>query len=588
VKSVTTSDQTYYNTSTWTDISALQLKITPKKANSKIIISGTVNIGGGPGDSRWTGLRLQRNGTDLSSGATLASGGTPCFVAAQINDTFMDYMVVPIPINFVDTPASISEQTYTIAILTNLGGSGSARSAYLNRCDRSGDDYYRPVTVSTLTVMEVDSDDITITEGSKGSDTQTSAFRVTMSTTEYSAPVDAQFVVPFDTKVYDTTNEFNTTTHRFQPTQAGYYMFTGWAEFSTDSGICALITYKNTSRSGNSGAVTTSNGTFGVSISDQMYLNGTTDYVELKAFSRNGGIMYGGNDSSIVFTGIKVDNPAVSSSSTGSSGSTVSNETAYCTYYITASNNSTQGPWGANGLAYMQAPHNITVSSDGKFTIQIAGVYTVNWNWAINSGGYNAIQLNGVGYCYSGNNNNNNINCSMYCSVGDVITPFKCTGDDAGGLYGLAGVGDTPLSTISIALDERATWRASNTSLSYGTASILTAGYGANIVAITSTQLSSNFTLASNTFTCTVAGLYDCSVNGMFYIHSWDFEAGFAIYKNGSEVIHNSNMMRGSGNLNPMSCHVQGYVELAVNDTLSFYALNANNDLNARYSLKLV
>jgi len=162
VLSVTTSDQTHYNTSSWTDISSLQIQITPKKANSKIIISGTVNIGGGTGDSRWTALMLRRNGTNLSSGTSLGTGGTPCFTAAQINDTFMDYMVVPIPINYVDTPASMSQQTYTVAINTNLGG-GSDRSAYLNRCERSGDDAYRPVTVSTFTIMEIDSEDTLLT-----------------------------------------------------------------------------------------------------------------------------------------------------------------------------------------------------------------------------------------------------------------------------------------------------------------------------------------------------------------------------------------------------------------------------------------
>lgn len=91
--------------------------------------------------------------------------------------------------------------------------------------------------------------------------------------------------VALDTEVFDTANCFNTTNYRFTPNVAGYYLISGAvAGYSTGTSLTASVTliYKN-------GAIAASaqiNGPTGTlllqpSISQIIYLNGSTDYVEL-------------------------------------------------------------------------------------------------------------------------------------------------------------------------------------------------------------------------------------------------------------------------------------------------------------------
>lgn len=91
--------------------------------------------------------------------------------------------------------------------------------------------------------------------------------------------------VALDTEVFDTANCFNTTNYRFTPNVAGYYLISGAvAGYSTGTSLTASVTliYKN-------GAIAASaqiNGSISTlllqpSISQIVFLNGSTDYVEL-------------------------------------------------------------------------------------------------------------------------------------------------------------------------------------------------------------------------------------------------------------------------------------------------------------------
>jgi hypothetical protein len=112
--------------------------------------------------------------------------------------------------------------------------------------------------------------------------------------------------VAFDTKVYDTSSAFNTSTNRFQPTVAGYYQISTAYSFGTATYTRNLIrlyvTGNEYSRlydvgfsSGVAYTVLTLSG------SQLVYLNGSTDYVETWVQQTSGGSVAGGSGSLTVY-----------------------------------------------------------------------------------------------------------------------------------------------------------------------------------------------------------------------------------------------------------------------------------------------
>jgi len=78
-------------------------------------------------------------------------------------------------------------------------------------------------------------------------------------------------------KEYDSTGAFdNTVNYRFQPNIAGYYIFHGGVYGSVPTPIFSLL-YKNGAEAKRGSSTTQDN----AAVSGLIYLNGTTDYVEL-------------------------------------------------------------------------------------------------------------------------------------------------------------------------------------------------------------------------------------------------------------------------------------------------------------------
>ena len=79
---------------------------------------------------------------------------------------------------------------------------------------------------------------------------------------------------------FDTNSNYdNTTNYRFTPTGAGYYQFTATVEPQTAQAYQYLAFYKNGLEFKRASASNTSG--VGTSISALIYLNGSTDYIEL-------------------------------------------------------------------------------------------------------------------------------------------------------------------------------------------------------------------------------------------------------------------------------------------------------------------
>jgi hypothetical protein len=118
--------------------------------------------------------------------------------------------------------------------------------------------------------------------------------------------------VVLDTEVYDTANCFdNSSTYRFTPNVAGYYLFNHSVRvnFTTSMSQANVVVWKNggSSEKGQMNLVRNQNAAFHVAGSCIHYLNGTTDYVELYVYINGTGTLslnYGASNAMTWWEGI--------------------------------------------------------------------------------------------------------------------------------------------------------------------------------------------------------------------------------------------------------------------------------------------
>ena len=99
-----------------------------------------------------------------------------------------------------------------------------------------------------------------------------------------------------DTEQFDTNSNFdNTTNYRFTPTVAGYYQINGIVITPSNADSTTIVIYKNGS---NYVSTVAFHATIGVTnrynISVLLYLNGSTDYIELYAAQYGGTVLVAG------------------------------------------------------------------------------------------------------------------------------------------------------------------------------------------------------------------------------------------------------------------------------------------------------
>jgi hypothetical protein len=114
-----------------------------------------------------------------------------------------------------------------------------------------------------------------------------SVFRVHQSVSQTTTS-GSNATVNFQTKDFDPNNWFDTSTNRFTPTIAGYYHVTASIRWNTsvDWDICDLYLFKNSSvyMSYSDAHQRYDN----LVVTGLVYLNGTTDYLEVVAFQVSG------------------------------------------------------------------------------------------------------------------------------------------------------------------------------------------------------------------------------------------------------------------------------------------------------------
>jgi hypothetical protein len=102
--------------------------------------------------------------------------------------------------------------------------------------------------------------------------------------TSQTVPLATISKILIDTEEFDIGNCFDTGTSRFQPTVAGYYQVTGEVTVFTGTGVLYPAIFKNGSnaKGGNTTTINAINCT--ANVTALIYMNGTTDYLELYVY----------------------------------------------------------------------------------------------------------------------------------------------------------------------------------------------------------------------------------------------------------------------------------------------------------------
>lgn len=146
VVSTTKTDTFTMTSTTFADVTGLSVSITPSSATSKILVTGSINIGSAGFATNAGFFKLLRGSTDIAVGNAAGSrirgySGTGMDAAAMVSSA----------INFLDSPATTSATTYKMQVASNVGGQTVAVNAWQNDLDSTS----RVRGVSTITVMEV-------------------------------------------------------------------------------------------------------------------------------------------------------------------------------------------------------------------------------------------------------------------------------------------------------------------------------------------------------------------------------------------------------------------------------------------------
>jgi hypothetical protein len=114
------------------------------------------------------------------------------------------------------------------------------------------------------------------------------AFSAYISTASQSLTSSVFSKVLCQAEEFDTAGAYdNATNYRFQPSVAGYYQLDGSVAFAGSATYATVAIYKNGGEAKRGSAVVHPTGSsMGANVSTLVYLNGSTDYVELWAYAQ--------------------------------------------------------------------------------------------------------------------------------------------------------------------------------------------------------------------------------------------------------------------------------------------------------------
>lgn len=254
-----------------------------------------------------TTLKLKNSVTTTAAPSSLVQGE----VAVNVTDKKVWVgNAASSPVQIVGAGAPVSGTTLTMTGDGTFSGTGQVKVPSGTTAQRSGS----PVAgmfrynSSTSEFEGYDGSAWVSLIGNGGPATTGPAFSVYLASSQSVTSATATKVA-LDTEEFDTDACFNTSTNRFTPTVAGYYQINGClyaAGTANTQGNAYVYIYKNGSvyKQGESITTTAADGTgLTLVLSTLVYLNGSTDYIELWGSNQQTGPVFGGGQGLTYFNG---------------------------------------------------------------------------------------------------------------------------------------------------------------------------------------------------------------------------------------------------------------------------------------------
>ena len=148
VVSTTKTDHFSHNTSTSTEITGLNVTITPTSSSSKIFLDIGVNFGAD--ENAYAGFNIKRDST-LIAVTTAVDGNDTRRQSSFGGHSGSNNRTFFTGVNFLDSPGDTNAHTYKIFVATLY----SNKQLHINRAHTTDDNLYNHGMVSTITAMEV-------------------------------------------------------------------------------------------------------------------------------------------------------------------------------------------------------------------------------------------------------------------------------------------------------------------------------------------------------------------------------------------------------------------------------------------------
>ena len=150
-KTDTWSEAQSSNSISGSNVTGLTATITPTSSSSKILVFVTLNLNSSTsGTAVGAGFALYRAGSKIASGDASGSAPRTSLTSAACVSSIQE--LVPVSMNYLDSPATTSSTAYSIRL---WNGAGSTATMYVNRVDQDTDAVYVPRSVSSVTLMEI-------------------------------------------------------------------------------------------------------------------------------------------------------------------------------------------------------------------------------------------------------------------------------------------------------------------------------------------------------------------------------------------------------------------------------------------------
>ena len=148
VKQTLKTDHFHTTSQTYTDITGMNISITPTRSDSKILLQCNIQFGGAL--NLYAPVRLLRDSTHIGQSTVYSGGQTNATFSLNLSENADQYKIFSSVYQILDSPATTSAVTYKLQVSTWVG-----RDFYLNRSQQDSGAAWTHGASSTMTAMEV-------------------------------------------------------------------------------------------------------------------------------------------------------------------------------------------------------------------------------------------------------------------------------------------------------------------------------------------------------------------------------------------------------------------------------------------------